>query len=828
MRFFSKKDKDEDFFFELNSDNSDKKSNGVKSPDSLTTEEILGQNLDAVPDSDDDSNALESLKKRISAVKKKEETKKENKGNSLLDKCMPYLKEEDGSDSVINSEPLYKLQSVADILKTDSEKALEKLSKNYDIIFDDLGKAASTVTKEKTVTDETEKPKEPEKEVFEETLSFTKKETPKPTAFISDIDFEPSDVPQDKSEADSLATVTFTPVSASDSSASYVNVSTNTKSIDLTNELIKIPEKIEEKSDDEMRLEQSEFEEYTPTDEFNSKEDSKKLKRILSVNKRNSFVSSFFTTIIFLALSFCKLPFMTTLLLKNTFVGMIVCTAVAFIGVLLNIDIFVSFKYLFSRKATPDICLGFASLFTLAYAVLGIISHTIVIDMLILLALILTFRSICKFYKASYILSNFNLISSSTQKKAVKLINDKAITFAMAKDAIEGDILIAAAQKTEHIADFMKYSTYNVFLSGRFSALVVASLIISVISGLFGATYFNGVFYGLYIAAAIQCLIASPLSFLIDTLPLYRASKRLNGMGAMIAGKIACEHLEMANAVVLSSNDLFPNGTVTLHQMKVLSENSLDDTLIRAASLSEYMGSTLAPIFKKIATSGNIDILPDTDTVKYEDRMGISGWVDNRLLFIGNRTLMEAHGIKVPDVEVDRKILHQGYFPVYVATRDKACALLIVQYTVNRDIVRELRNLTRIGVTVLVNNTDPNLTEEMICDYLGLYDDSVKVMSAAGCHIYKNTVYKTESTVAPAAYRGSSVGLAAIINSATKIKRSNRIFTVLYILAAVFGVLYFLYTSFSGSGALLKEVVLLLYSLIATVISYIIYLTERP
>ena len=166
MRFFSKKDKDEDFFFELNSDNSDKKNNGVKSPDSLTTEEILGQNLDAVPDSDDDSNALESLKKRISAVKKKEETKKENKGNSLLDKCMPYLKEEDGSDSVINSEPLYKLQSVADILKTDSEKALEKLSKNYDIIFDDLGKAASTVTKEKTVTDETEKPKVPEKEVF--------------------------------------------------------------------------------------------------------------------------------------------------------------------------------------------------------------------------------------------------------------------------------------------------------------------------------------------------------------------------------------------------------------------------------------------------------------------------------------------------------------------------------------------------------------------------------------------------------------------------------------------------------------------------------------
>lgn len=35
--------------------------------------------------------------------------------------------------------------------------------------------------------------------------------------------------------------------------------------------------------------------------------------------------------------------------------------------------------------------------------------------------------------------------------------------------------------------------------------------------------------------------------------------------------------------------------------------------------------------------------------------MGISGWVDNKLLFVGNRTLMEAHGIEVPSVETTAK-----------------------------------------------------------------------------------------------------------------------------------------------------------------------------
>lgn len=44
-----------------------------------------------------------------------------------------------------------------------------------------------------------------------------------------------------------------------------------------------------------------------------------------------------------------------------------------------------------------------------------------------------------------------------------------------------------------------------------------------------------------------------------------------------------------------------------------------------------------------------------------------------------------------------------------------------------------------MGITMLIDSSDPNLTEEMICDYMGLYDDSVKVMSTAGCHMYKNS-----------------------------------------------------------------------------------------
>lgn len=867
MKFFNKKNKEEtaeqyDIIFEDVVSPPPPKIN--HSPDALTTEEIIGfgQNKSQVINNDS-TGALEALKQKLAAVTlddiipDKEENGKPEinieefeiptietvtepetqvesepkpeviKPESLLDKCKPYIVDENGSDTTLNSEPLYKLQSVADILKSDSEKILEKLSQNYDVSFEISETAIKETTETEKITATKTEPEE--KEVFEEKIKVSSQNENPPQKVISDIDYV--FIPETKKEPltfEPNATVTFTPVSSGESAESQIKVSTHTKAIDLTNELIKLPETVSESNEEEIRLEQSDFEDFVPKTEYTSAKDIKKLKRKLSIDKRDAFLTTIFSFFLTALLAFAKLPFMTNILLSHTVVSMIICSSVAGIIILLNADMFSSLGKIFSSKCKPDISAVLASITASIYAVMGIIKGEIILDILLLFGIVLSFRSLSKFFKASYILSNFSQISSSAQKKAVKLINDPAITFSMVKNSIEGDVLIAAAQKTEHISDFMKYATYGSFFGGRMPIITVISVLISIISAFAGAAYFDGVFYGMYAATAIQLLTALPTVFLIDTLPLYRASKKLNKMGAMIMGKIGAEHLEMANAVVLSSNDLFPNGTVTLHQMKVLSENTLDDTLLRAASLTEYMSSTLAPIFKQIVTGSDYSALPDTDTVKYEDRMGISGWVDNRLLFIGNRALMEAHGIEVPSLEVDRKILRQGYFPVYVATSEKACALLVIQYRVDQKISHELRTLTKIGVTLLINNTDPNLSESMICDYLGLYDDSVKVMSAAGCHMYKNTVSPTTDTSAPAAYKGSSLALAVIMNCATKIKRSNNILTVLYIISAVLGAMLFAYTSFGGSGSLLSGASLLIYGLATTFISYFIYLTERP
>ena len=94
--------------------------------------------------------------------------------------------------------------------------------------------------------------------------------------------------------------------------------------------------------------------------------------------------------------------------------------------------------------------------------------------------------------------------------------------------------------------------------------------------------------------------------------------------------------------------------------------------------------------------------------------------------------------------------------------------------------------------------------------------------------MYNNAVIECDSISAPAAYKGSTLTLASIVNCASKIKRSNILLTVVHIISIVFGVLLFAYVSLGGSGNLMSESTVLIYGLASTVLAYLVYLAERP
>lgn len=853
MKFFSKNKEPDDLYLTEEIELIPKKSPAPENPNVLTVDELLGRHTHRAENAKS-TGALDSLKKRMlnangkievepeieKTVEPKIEVKEEpntvakpittNKddGKTLLEKCRPYILDEKGKDTSKDIPPAYKLESVADILRKDNDSAVDSFNQKYDFEADYLGKYVEKKLAEEKAAEKS-KLTPPKSAATTETISISAiKNAQTNVAFtISDIDPLEKTTVMEPIKENSGATITFTPVTSGDT-APVIMVSSKTQQLDLTGEMAIMEDISSSSPKSRVELEKSDFEDFVPPSEIKSDIDSKRFVRSFSIKKRNYFLAAAISVLFAFLLLIIKMPFMTGAVLSQTKTTMIVCTV--FLGIIaaINGDMFLSLANLFKRRSDADILAALSTLFVLGYSIFGIINGEIITDLCLLCGASLTVRAIGKFQKYSYLLSNLKQITKKSPKKAVRLLNDPTITYAMAKNSIEGDTLIATPQQTERIDDYIKYSTYGTFLNGKLPIIIIVSLLLSALTLLAATKNFGNIFDGIYAAAAVQCFASMPAVFLIDNLPLYKAAKKLNRQGAMISGKAGAEHIELANAIVLNSDDLFPAGTVTLHDMRVLSENNMSDTILRAASLTRELSSPLFNVFREIAGDENMQNLPTSDTVKYEERMGISGWVDNQLLFIGNRTIMEAHGITVPDIETDRKVLRSGYFPVYVASNDTAVALLMVQYSVSPTVSKELHNLTKIGVTLLINNTDPNLSNEMICDYLGLYEDSVMVMSAAGCNMYKNTSTPVESCSTPAVFRGKPITLAKILNCANRIRRSNTALTVMYVLTAVLGILTFAYTSFAANDTLMGGATILLYAVASTILTLITYLTQKP
>jgi hypothetical protein len=308
-----------------------------------------------------------------------------------------------------------------------------------------------------------------------------------------------------------------------------------------------------------------------------------------------------------------------------------------------------------------------------------------------------------------------------------------------------------------------------------------------------------------------MALLVSPTAFACDVVPLANAAKKLNRSHAMIAGKRALNRIDAANACVLHSTDFFPKGTVTLHSIQVLAENSVDETLLDAAAITSKLNSPLADIFADIANTDSETPLPEADSVKYENQLGVTGWVKDRHLFIGNRTLLEAHGIKLPGIETDKKIMRQGFFPVYVASGQKACALLVIKYNVSQRVAKEINKLCHYGVTILVNNCDSNVSEQMLCDYFGLDPDYIKIMTDSGIHMYKAQVNYTKTSTAPAVYLKRSAVLPSIFITAIKTKKAVSTWRVLHIIATSVAALAVILTGMTKGEFSINSLYVMLY-----------------
>ncbi|MEE1187049.1 MAG: hypothetical protein UHN02_06720 [Acutalibacteraceae bacterium] len=327
-----------------------------------------------------------------------------------------------------------------------------------------------------------------------------------------------------------------------------------------------------------------------------------------------------------------------------------------------------------------------------------------------------------------------------------------------------GETLICARREADNLQGFLHYSLALDPYEQSYLKSLIISVSLASLSGLAYGLVSSSVVMGVSLATAVFCLFAPFATLMVNGFGISSICKLLRKKGAVLSGYAAAEEIGNANVIELEATELFDGDTVNLFNFKTFDEYPFQKAIAQAAAITQAVNSPLAGMFNKIVATNKV-ALPEVDNVEHEEKMGVTGWINDKKTIIGNRMVMESHNVPVPPLDFDKKIIMDGKFPVYFAVDGQLTAVFIVGYSVKKQMVMRIRKLVNTGVTMLVRTTDPNITESLICSKYGIPEDSVIIMTSSAANYYAEITEKAQAEPAMLVARNARGFIDAYIQS---------------------------------------------------------------
>ena len=385
--------------------------------------------------------------------------------------------------------------------------------------------------------------------------------------------------------------------------------------------------------------------------------------------------------------------------------------------------------------------------------------------------------------------ANFGFLKDpDTQKWAATRIEDEKTAVEIGRAAVAlGQPDVAYYRPASFLGRFLEHS-YERPETDRALPLYAAiaggaSLVIALAYGLVTKEWWQAV----YLMAAGLCLSAPVVLSLAPAAAQFRAARSALRHDGMIVGADAMKEFGDLHALVVEAGELFPDNAVLLNGIKTFAGNRIDEAILDAAAVVIAAGGPLSHVFRRIIEN-KIDILPEVDTLVYEQEMGLSGWVGGRRVLVGNRRLLENHGVDVPSNDYEMRYTKSGRKVVYLSTAGQLSAMFVVTYVADETVVRTLQALNKEGVTLLVHTCDSNVTEELIASTLHLKDYYIEILHAAARLRYEELL--REDLPQPDAVLASGNGLpgkAIGVARCRRLRKGLKLTLIVSLLMAMIG-----------------------------------------
>ncbi len=506
-------------------------------------------------------------------------------------------------------------------------------------------------------------------------------------------------------------------------------------------------------------------------------------------------------------------------LFTNTVLGLIsiaVCYNVMLAGI----------KSLFKRKADNDTIAALGIFVTVIAGIINLFDPESIRDSVyhvyISAAIVgLIFNTLGKLMIVKRTERNFRYVAGDFERYAVTSVDDEETAENFTRGSV-AEPKIAAMRKTEFVDNFMKNS-YTADISDEYSKkvspyILIAGIVIALLSLIFdkgAANMKERLFIALAAFSGTVTMCSSFAVMLIVNVPLARATKKYLQYSAVMLGYSSVDEFADTNSLLVDAEQLFPNGSIELANLKLLSAISIEDCILMAASLSCQSGSVLRSTFYKMLR-GKTELLYPVESYIYEDGLGLSGWIENKRVLLGTRELMENHSIDGLPSEAKEKEYTKGNVAVYLSISGITAAMFVIEVSPNLSVTRWLQELELEGITTVIRTVDGFLSQRFLSDLFDIESDSVKLLSFRYHKDYESETEYVPRQASSMLCSGHFPSFAMLVIGAKRLKFTAKLGASVMYGATILAGLIALIMMLAGSFVQLTPTLVLVYNLVVT------------
>jgi len=281
-------------------------------------------------------------------------------------------------------------------------------------------------------------------------------------------------------------------------------------------------------------------------------------------------------------------------------------------------------------------------------------------------------------------------------------------TLFKAKGELEGFV-----RKTEQ----MDFSEYIYRLAAPL--LIVASAVFALLAALGGA---GEMWDALQYFAAMTVVSASFTGLLAYGVPYAMLSRKLAKVGAALAGWGGAQEMAEASGVIVTDQDVFPTGTMSLGGVKILAPEAKRQRVISAtSSLIISAGSGLSELFADVLRKEELGLLPVENLTCYEGG-GIGATVGGEELIVGSAGLMNLMGVRLPQ---DLNLKNA----VFSSVNGELAGVFAINYAPQNSVMEALLNLLHTRLKPLFAVRDFNITPMMLQNKFHISTDKIDFLT---------------------------------------------------------------------------------------------------